>query len=41
MIWTAQMIRDLFDEDLNITIDQVSRMTGWSRSDIVQALMSE
>tara|TARA_Y100000114_G_scaffold153013_1_gene172243 strand:- start:533 stop:748 length:216 start_codon:yes stop_codon:yes gene_type:complete len=39
--FTADDIRDMFDEDLNITFSDVERMTGWSRDAIKKALMNE
>ena len=36
---TNQEIRDLFDEDLDMTLDELSRITGRSRKELNNILM--
>jgi len=38
---TDQQIRDMFDEDLDMTLDQLARITGKSRKELQTILMGE
>ena len=38
---TAQEIRDIFDENLNMTLGELSRITGRSRKELLNILTEE
>ena len=36
---TTQEIKDIFDEDINMTVEQLARITGKTRTELMRILM--
>ena len=36
---TNQEIKDIFDEDINMTVEQLARITGKTRTELMRILM--
>jgi len=39
--WTAEEIINLFDSDLNITIQKLALRSGWTRKELKELLLKE